>query len=105
MLEHTEALLKETQRKAAANYVPTQRENQELNQQVRQLMAREMGLEREVASLTATVKTLDRDKDEMRVELDRKDEKLARIQVENTQLTEQVRTLQLQLKNAELQLG
>jgi chromosome segregation ATPase len=105
ILDQTQALLTDTQRKAAANYIPTQRENLELNQQVRQLVAREMVLEREVAALTATVKALDRDKDEMRIELDRKDEKLARVQAENRQFQEQVDKLQMQNKDVELRLG
>ncbi|CAL8126970.1 unnamed protein product [Orchesella dallaii] len=64
-----------------------------------------MELEREIVNLRAALSSLDRDKDEMRVELDRKDEKLARISNDASRYMDEVSQLKLRLKNSELQIS
>ncbi|ODM96005.1 hypothetical protein Ocin01_10673 [Orchesella cincta] len=64
-----------------------------------------MELEREIVNLRAALSSLDRDKDEMRVELDRKDEKLARVSNDASKYVDEISQLKLRLKNAELQIN
>lgn len=63
-----------------------------------------MELEREIVNLRGALASLDRDKDEMRVELDRKDEKMARLTNDASKYMEEISQLKLRLKNAELQI-
>ncbi len=63
-----------------------------------------MEMEREISNLRAALASLDRDKDEMRVELDRKDERMARLTNEASKYMDELSHLKLQLKNAELQI-
>lgn len=63
-----------------------------------------MEMEREIVNLRAALSSLDRDKDEMRVELDRKDEKLARLVNESSKYMDEISQLKLRLKNSELEI-
>jgi chromosome segregation ATPase len=82
-----------------------QRDQFEMARRLRQQAAREVELEDELSRLRSAVAKLDRDKDEMRAELDRKDEKLARINTEWEKQMAELSRLQLALKNTEYQLG
>lgn len=63
-----------------------------------------MELEREIINLRTALSNLDRDKDEMRVELDRKDERIARLTNESSRYVDELSQMKMRLKNAELQI-
>ncbi len=108
-MEETERILADTQKRqqpVTQTYLPTTTDSRlELNQQVKRFASKEQSFEREILSLKSALKTLDRDKDEMRVELDHKDERLAKLQSDVGQYLEELARLQLRLKNSEIQIG
>jgi len=62
-------------------------------------------LEREINYLKSSLSAIDKDRDELRVELDRKDERLARMRKECEGHLAEASKLKNQLRNMEMQMG